>query len=191
MLNVAVGANNLRAVQARMSTLTKAEEAIALFGEDAKLTRVRFLPFRFSLWTSEVKLIAPSVSTFRNITLSTVGSGTSSSYFRATVSRLVQALAHLLFSSFFSMMDQPHLGQWGWQQNMINTLPAINYVQSTESTLPGPLRVSVQGSLGVWPGDALNRQFFMHYSFHTSLTNHLQYLESFQNVLGGELRELN
>ncbi|KAL7415468.1 hypothetical protein BDY24DRAFT_383043 [Mrakia frigida] len=106
LLNVAVGENNLRAVQARMSTISKAEEAISLFSEDAELTR-EFHAVNGGKWNH--------------------------------------------------MMDQPHLGQWGWQQNMVNTLPAINYVQPTESTLPGPLRVSVQGSLGVWPGDALNQ----------------------------------
>lgn len=52
-------------------------------------------------------------------------------------------------------MDQPHIGQWGWQQNMINTLPALNWVQGSESTLPGPMRIAVEGSMGVWPGDAL------------------------------------
>lgn len=52
-------------------------------------------------------------------------------------------------------MDQPHIGKTYWQQNMLNQLPPLGRVQQSESTLPGPMRIAVEGSMGVWPGDAL------------------------------------
>lgn len=50
ILNISAGQNNLRAVQARMSTNSKAAEVLELFGEDHKLTVVSpLLPFFYRI----------------------------------------------------------------------------------------------------------------------------------------------
>ncbi|KAG8788167.1 hypothetical protein FRC12_014862 [Ceratobasidium sp. 428] len=54
-------------------------------------------------------------------------------------------------------MDQTHLGYYYWQQPMTNTMPAVNRVASKKQALAGPMRISIEGSLGAWPGDNSNQ----------------------------------
>ncbi len=56
------------------------------------------------------------------------------------------------------MMSQPHMGSQYWQQPMRNMLPPLSYMQVEEEQWPNTalgsnLRVSVDGSMGAWPGD--------------------------------------
>ncbi|CAE6427189.1 unnamed protein product [Rhizoctonia solani] len=54
-------------------------------------------------------------------------------------------------------MDQTHLGYYYWQQPMTNTMPAVNRVAAKKQALAGPMRVTIEGSLGAWPGDNSNQ----------------------------------
>ncbi|KAG8962878.1 hypothetical protein FRC03_003665, partial [Tulasnella sp. 419] len=51
------------------------------------------------------------------------------------------------------MMDQTHIGYYYWQQPMANTMPAINRVHSRKQALAGPMRITIEGNRGAWPGD--------------------------------------
>ncbi|KAH8822674.1 hypothetical protein DL96DRAFT_1714124 [Flagelloscypha sp. PMI_526] len=51
------------------------------------------------------------------------------------------------------LMDQTHLGYYYWQQPMTNTMPSITRVQKNKQALAGPMRVTIEGSAGAWPGD--------------------------------------
>ncbi|KAG8956849.1 hypothetical protein FRC04_000327 [Tulasnella sp. 424] len=51
------------------------------------------------------------------------------------------------------MMDQTHIGYYYWQQPMANTMPPVNRVHSRKEALPGPMRITIEGSHGAWPGD--------------------------------------
>ncbi|EST07409.1 hypothetical protein PSEUBRA_003235 [Kalmanozyma brasiliensis GHG001] len=56
------------------------------------------------------------------------------------------------------MMSQPHIGSQYWQQPMRNMLPPLAYVDVAGQSWPntamaGNIRVSVDGSMGAWPGD--------------------------------------
>ncbi|KAF7967844.1 hypothetical protein HWV62_32922, partial [Athelia sp. TMB] len=55
------------------------------------------------------------------------------------------------------MMDQTHVMYYYWQQPMANTLPPISRVQPKKQALPGPMRISPEGTLGAWPGDNPNQ----------------------------------
>ncbi|KAJ7206913.1 hypothetical protein GGX14DRAFT_456996 [Mycena pura] len=46
-----------------------------------------------------------------------------------------------------------HLGYAYWQQPMGNSMPLISRVQKNKQALPGPMRLSPEGSLASWPGD--------------------------------------
>ncbi|KAF8601248.1 hypothetical protein BDV93DRAFT_538575 [Ceratobasidium sp. AG-I] len=54
-------------------------------------------------------------------------------------------------------MDQTHLGYAYWQQPMTNTMPAVNRVSAKKQALAGPMRITIEGSLGAWPGDNSNQ----------------------------------
>jgi len=54
------------------------------------------------------------------------------------------------------MMDQTHLGYYYWQQPMADTLPPTARVLTMSPALAGSMRLSVEGSLGAWPGDDMN-----------------------------------
>lgn len=56
------------------------------------------------------------------------------------------------------MMAQPHMGSQYWQQPMRNTVPPLSEVQVAHSDWPDTamgsnIRVSVDASMGAWPGD--------------------------------------
>ncbi|KAG8908462.1 hypothetical protein FRC00_011221, partial [Tulasnella sp. 408] len=51
------------------------------------------------------------------------------------------------------MMDQTHIGYYYWQQPMVNTMPPVNRVHSRKEALPGPMRITIEGNRGAWPGD--------------------------------------
>ncbi|KAF7966554.1 hypothetical protein HWV62_37875 [Athelia sp. TMB] len=55
------------------------------------------------------------------------------------------------------MMDQTHVMYYYWQQPMANTMPPISRVQPKKQALPGPMRISPEGTLGAWPGDNPNQ----------------------------------
>ncbi|KAJ6476888.1 hypothetical protein C8R45DRAFT_906591 [Mycena sanguinolenta] len=59
----------------------------------------------------------------------------------------------LLDGKWDHMMDQTHLGYAYWQQPMGNSMPPITRVQKNKEALPGPMRISPEGSLASWPGD--------------------------------------
>jgi hypothetical protein len=40
---------------------------------------------------------------------------------------------------------------------MLDTMPSITRVQKRQQALPGPLRLTIEGSLGAWPGDNSNQ----------------------------------
>ncbi|KZW01148.1 hypothetical protein EXIGLDRAFT_693880 [Exidia glandulosa HHB12029] len=54
------------------------------------------------------------------------------------------------------MMDQTHLGYYYWQQPMQDTLPPLRFVRTRAPALAGTMRITVEGSLGGWPGDNRN-----------------------------------
>ncbi|TBU59951.1 hypothetical protein BD310DRAFT_1038213 [Dichomitus squalens] len=54
------------------------------------------------------------------------------------------------------MMDQTHVMYYYWQQPMANTMPFVTKVQPKKQALPGAMRLTVEGSLGAWPGDDMN-----------------------------------
>ncbi|KAF8192809.1 hypothetical protein K438DRAFT_2017963 [Mycena galopus ATCC 62051] len=59
----------------------------------------------------------------------------------------------LLDGKWDHMMDQTHLGYAYWQQPMQNSMPPITRVQKNKEALPGPMRISPEGTLAAWPGD--------------------------------------
>ncbi|CAE6342753.1 unnamed protein product [Rhizoctonia solani] len=63
----------------------------------------------------------------------------------------------LLDGKWDHFMDQTHLGYYYWQQPMTNTMPAVNRVASKKQALAGPMRITIEGSLGAWPGDNSNQ----------------------------------
>ncbi|QRV78071.1 glycoside hydrolase family 115 protein [Ceratobasidium sp. AG-Ba] len=63
----------------------------------------------------------------------------------------------LLNGKWDHFMDQTHLGYYYWQQPMTNTMPAVNRVASKKQALAGPMRITIEGSLGAWPGDNSNQ----------------------------------
>lgn len=64
------------------------------------------------------------------------------------------------------MMSQSHINYAYWQQPMRDTMPPVARVQTDDawpaedgympSSSPGPLRVTIEGSKGAWPGDNVN-----------------------------------
>src|ERR1700761_3956228 len=40
---------------------------------------------------------------------------------------------------------------------MMDTMPSITRVQKRQQALPGPLRFTVEGGIGAWPGDNPNQ----------------------------------
>ncbi|CAE6433693.1 unnamed protein product, partial [Rhizoctonia solani] len=63
----------------------------------------------------------------------------------------------LLNGKWDHFMDQTHLGYYYWQQPMTNTMPAVNRVAVKKQALAGPMRITIEGSLGAWPGDNSNQ----------------------------------
>ncbi|KAG9079371.1 hypothetical protein FS749_008573, partial [Ceratobasidium sp. UAMH 11750] len=63
----------------------------------------------------------------------------------------------LLNGKWDHFMDQTHLGYYYWQQPMTNTMPAVNRVAAKKQALAGPMRITIEGSLGAWPGDNSNQ----------------------------------
>ncbi|KAF7321993.1 GH115-C domain-containing protein [Mycena kentingensis (nom. inval.)] len=63
----------------------------------------------------------------------------------------------LLDGKWDHIMDQTHLGYAYWQQPMANSMPPITRVQKRKQALPGPMRISPEGTLGAWPGDNMNQ----------------------------------
>ncbi|CAE6342716.1 unnamed protein product [Rhizoctonia solani] len=63
----------------------------------------------------------------------------------------------LLDGKWDHFMDQTHLGYYYWQQPMTNTMPAVNRVAAKKQALAGPMRITVEGSNGAWPGDNSNQ----------------------------------
>jgi hypothetical protein len=59
----------------------------------------------------------------------------------------------LLNTKWNHMMDQTHIGYTYWQQPMRQMTPPLQYVQALETSLSGDMRISVEGQLGVIPGD--------------------------------------
>ncbi|KAJ7071945.1 hypothetical protein C8F01DRAFT_1101940 [Mycena amicta] len=59
----------------------------------------------------------------------------------------------LLDGKWNQMMAQTHIGYAYWQQPMANSMPLISRVQKNKQALPGPMRLSPEGSLASWPGD--------------------------------------
>ncbi|EJT96994.1 hypothetical protein DACRYDRAFT_59782 [Dacryopinax primogenitus] len=51
------------------------------------------------------------------------------------------------------IMDQSHMGYAYWQQPMQNSMPFVSRVPSRKTALPGAMRITIDGSLGAWPGD--------------------------------------
>jgi len=47
-------------------------------------------------------------------------------------------------------MDQTHIGYYYWQQPMMNSMPPVSRVQSRKQALPGPMRITIEGSRGAW-----------------------------------------
>jgi len=62
----------------------------------------------------------------------------------------------LLGGKWNHMMDQTHLGYYYWQQPMQDTLPPIGQVFMEAVSLGGSMRLTVENSLGAWPGDNMN-----------------------------------
>ncbi|QRW07035.1 glycoside hydrolase family 115 protein [Ceratobasidium sp. AG-Ba] len=70
----------------------------------------------------------------------------------------LEAQYHALFDGKWDhFMDQTHLGYYYWQQPMTNTMPAVNRVAAKKQALAGPMRITVEGSNGAWPGDNSNQ----------------------------------
>ncbi|KAI0077007.1 hypothetical protein K474DRAFT_1707684 [Panus rudis PR-1116 ss-1] len=59
----------------------------------------------------------------------------------------------LLDGKWDHMMDQTHVQYYYWQQPMANSMPPITRVQPKKQALAGPMRITPEGTLGVWPGD--------------------------------------
>ncbi|KAM5530657.1 hypothetical protein V8D89_015678 [Ganoderma adspersum] len=51
------------------------------------------------------------------------------------------------------MMDQTHVGYDYRRQPQNNVMPAVQLVQSKKQSLAGPMRITIEGSMGAWPGD--------------------------------------
>jgi hypothetical protein len=56
-----------------------------------------------------------------------------------------------------SIMDQTHVGYYYWQQPMMNSMPPITRVQAKKQALAGPMRLTIEGNSGAWPGDNPNQ----------------------------------
>ncbi|GAC94323.1 hypothetical protein PHSY_001894 [Pseudozyma hubeiensis SY62] len=72
--------------------------------------------------------------------------------------RLTESYHALAGGKWKHMMSQPHMGSQYWQQPMRNMMPALSQVEVVDSEWPDTamgsnLRVSVDGSMGAWPGD--------------------------------------
>lgn len=59
----------------------------------------------------------------------------------------------LLNGKWVHMMDQTRLGYYYWQQPMVDSMPAVNRVQSRKQALAGVMRIVPEGTRGAWPGD--------------------------------------
>lgn len=71
---------------------------------------------------------------------------------------LTQAYHSLGNGKWQHMMSQPHMGSQYWQQPMRNMLEPLAFMQVEDEEWPNTalgsnLRVSVDGSMGAWPGD--------------------------------------
>ncbi|SNX87744.1 uncharacterized protein MEPE_06454 [Melanopsichium pennsylvanicum] len=71
---------------------------------------------------------------------------------------LTQQYHELSGGKWSHMMSQPHMGSQYWQQPMRNALPPLSYVEVQGEMWPNTalgsnLRVSVDASMGAWPGD--------------------------------------
>ncbi|KAI1787415.1 hypothetical protein LXA43DRAFT_713060 [Ganoderma leucocontextum] len=51
------------------------------------------------------------------------------------------------------MMDQTHSGYDYWKQSQNNVMPSVSAVQPRKQGLAGPMRITIEGSMGAWPGD--------------------------------------
>ncbi|PIL23731.1 hypothetical protein GSI_13481 [Ganoderma sinense ZZ0214-1] len=60
---------------------------------------------------------------------------------------------HTLLDGMNHMMDQTHIGYVYWEQPLTNSMPYVTAVQEDKPSLLGPMRLSVEGNQGVWPGD--------------------------------------
>ncbi|KAJ3491899.1 hypothetical protein NLI96_g361 [Meripilus lineatus] len=63
----------------------------------------------------------------------------------------------LLNGKWDHMMDQTHVMYYYWQQPMANTMPPVVRVQAKKQALPGPMRISPEGSLAAWQLPGIGR----------------------------------
>ncbi|PIL25769.1 hypothetical protein GSI_11519 [Ganoderma sinense ZZ0214-1] len=59
----------------------------------------------------------------------------------------------ILDGKWVHMMAQTHSGYEYWDQSQSNVMPAVQAVQAKKQNLAGPMRITIEGSMGAWPGD--------------------------------------